>query len=265
MKWFIIYGVLLFAHVSLCAQKVISRSELDSITAPKLYPQGDDILQFTCKEINVGILSEDEPAKEYTFVCKNISNKAVTLTEIRTSCGCTKAMTQKKILHPDEMTEIKIVYNPLGHPGKLYSRIFVYTDVSGSSPLAILTLVGKVTPSTVLWKDYRYAMGSLYLRRKTVEFGKVLPNAKRVERISCINGGTKPIKVTVAKGTLPPYMTVYTKPEILEISEIGELLIFIDGNKVPVVGNKNIQVTVLLEGISAPPLERILTINFELE
>ena len=265
MKWLIICGVLLSVHASLYAQKVVSRSELDSVITPKLYPQGDDILQFTSKEIDVGILSEDEPAKEYTFICKNISDKVVTLTKIRTSCGCTEAVAQKEVLLPDETTGIKVVYNPLGHPKYLYSRVFVYTDISGNSPLAVLALVGKVTPSAVLWKDYRYAMGSFYLRRKTVKFGKVFPTAKRVERISCINGGTEPVKVTAAKETLPPYMTVYTRPEILEASETGELLISVDGSKLPATGDKSIQVTVLLEGISVSPSERMLKISLELE
>ena len=93
----------------------------------------EKILQFvTGQEINIGTLSEDDEASAYRFVFHNSSKRSIKLTKVTTTCGCTAAQFTQKELNPGEKGEIVLTYHPDGHPGKLYTRAFVYTDQSSS-------------------------------------------------------------------------------------------------------------------------------------
>lgn len=87
----------------------------------------EKILQFvTGQEINVGTLSEDDEASAYRFVFHNSSKRSIKLTKVTTTCGCTAAQFTQKELNPGEKVRL---YSPIirtGHPGKLYTRAFVY-------------------------------------------------------------------------------------------------------------------------------------------
>lgn len=118
------------------------------------------ILQFvTGQEINIGTLSEDDEASAYRFVFHNSSKRSIKLTKVTTTCGCTAAQFTQKELNPGEKGEIVLTYHPDGHPGKLYTRAFVYTDQSSSTPVAELVLTGMVTPSKKQWRNFPYKWG----------------------------------------------------------------------------------------------------------
>ena len=75
-------------------------------------------------------------ASAYPFVFHNSSKRSIKLTKVTTTCGCTAAQFTQKELNPGEKGEIVLTYHPDGHPGKLYTRAFVYTDQSSSTPVA---------------------------------------------------------------------------------------------------------------------------------
>jgi hypothetical protein len=78
------------------------------------------------------------------------------------------------VINPGEKAVIQLTYNPFGQPGTIYTRAFVYVSISEKKPIAALTISGKVTPSSALWRDYRYTMGHLKIRAKTINMGTVI-------------------------------------------------------------------------------------------
>jgi len=48
---------------------------------------------------------------EYTFKIKNLGNKVLEIKKTATSCACTSAEVEKKILKPDEEIDLNVIYN----------------------------------------------------------------------------------------------------------------------------------------------------------
>lgn len=257
--------IVFFLSVSLLrAQKVFTQEELDAVLHPSLVECAEEILRFNQTEINAGILSEDDKPQVFTFTCKNVGKQKLVVTEIKTTCGCTSASVSHPMIAPGEKAVIHMTYNPFGQPGRIYTRAFIYTNLSEEKPVAALTLVGRVTPSSALWRDYKYAMGSLRVRAKVINLGIVNSSMHRLEKIACANAGSKELKVSAVKGFLPDFLKLRTEPEVLEAGQEGFLVVEMDGKKLPEEKGKK-QLNVLLEGLSIRPSERTIRIRLEIK
>lgn len=106
----------------------------------------EQVLQFEHTVMNIGTLSEDDDPAMYHFKYHNVSKKPIYLSKLTTSCGCTVAKYDKKVVQPGEQGEIILVFHPMDQAGDLYREAFVYTDLSKEHPTAKLALVGKVLP-----------------------------------------------------------------------------------------------------------------------
>lgn len=256
-------SVWLLAH-ALCAQKFFTREQLESVLNPPLLENAESILCFDSLSVHAGTLSEDDSPVTYVFPCRNVSGKQVEVIRVRTTCGCTDAVVGKTVLEPGEGTDIRVTFNPFGHPGKLFTRTFVYVSLSDEKPAASLSIVGEVLPSSALWKNYRYSMGNLRTVRRNVDFGLVKRGTKRSEKIACANSGSRPLTVKATDGFLPAYLSVRTEPETLEASEEGFIVVEVDGEKFPERKDGKVSLNILLDGISAPPSDRMLRISLEM-
>lgn len=210
-------------------------------------------------EIHLGTLSEDDSARTCLFVCKNSGSAPVVITRVKTTCGCTDAEVDRPQLQPGEEAHIKVVYHPLGHPGRILTYISVFTGESDEQPATTLTLTGTVTPSAALWKEYRYAMGNLRLRRKKIIFSAVKPGQQRKERIVCANAGSIPLILSAHKATLPEWLTFRTLPAAIPAGEEGVIEVTVDGSKVP-PHTEALQTGILLEGLHIQPTERTIEV-----
>lgn len=254
MRTVIIWMSILLSVPSLMAQKAFSQKELDAVLNPVLVEHGEEILRFERMEINAGTLSEDDKPQVFAFICTNVGTEKVVVTKITTTCGCTNAQIDSPIINPGEKAMVQLTYNPFGQPGTIYTRAFVYASISEEKPIAALTISGEVTPSATLWKDYRYAMGHLKMRAKTLNMGTVTSTMRKVERIACANAGTTPLKVGVVKGFLPEFLSVRTEPEILEPAQEGFLIVELDGKKLSEQRGKNHSVFYLTVFLGGHPI-----------
>lgn len=253
--------IILFAQ-SISAQRIIPQHMLDSIANPKMLQLNEEVLKFASKEKNIGTLSEDDAPSTYRFIFRNVSKKTVSLRQIKTSCGCTVAKYDKQPVAPGKEGEITLTYNPSEQPGQVYSRAFVYTNLSDAYPTVCLTLTGKVTPSMDQWKDYPHAMGKLRLRYTTVYFSEVPPNLSPSERIECANSGKSPLKLSVMSGMLPSYVAFRTEPEVIQPGESAEIVITIKGNLLP--RNKELlRFPLILDGLNVPLSQRTLNVKVD--
>lgn len=64
----------------------------------------------------------------YNFTVKNKGNAPLKITRIRTSCGCTAAVTSKNILEPGESTEIHTEFDSSNESGKIHRVIEVLSN-----------------------------------------------------------------------------------------------------------------------------------------
>ena len=239
------------------------RSAVDSILNPPLL-QGEEVLRFDQKELRLGTLSEDDAPLTCRFSFRNVSRKAVTITRVATSCGCTVATFGKAPVNPGGQGEVTLVFHPFQQVGTLNKHAFVYTDRSDTRPTARLTLTGKVLPTANPWAaDYPCAMGSeLRVKRATVRFNDVADGQVRSERLVCFNSGKKPLKLSAL--LIPRYATFRTEPDVIAPGTEADIVITIDVNLLPPSAKKEFSFPVVIEGLSVRPTDRTLQVKVRL-
>jgi hypothetical protein len=176
-------------------------------------------------------IPEDGGPREFRFFFKNTGDEPLVVTRVATSCDCTVASYDKKPIPPGAGGEIKLVYHPAGHAGRLARTIAVYTSQSGTVPAQRLELNGEVTPARDKWAA-RYPVllgGNLRAKRDRVSFGTVLDSQMREERVECVNVGDKPLKIGLLRATAPGWLTLETEPETIEPGEVADIVVKIDG------------------------------------
>ena len=95
-------------------------------TPSKPKPQPEE-LKFKGHRFGFGIVQPGE-IKTARFPFTNVTNHAVKLTAVLTSCECLQVKTEKKEYKPGESGELLIEFNPEGYEHLYYQTIVVKTD-----------------------------------------------------------------------------------------------------------------------------------------
>lgn len=127
------------------------QQKADSLINPPLMQQAESILRFDKSTLDIGTLTEDDAPQACRFTGRNISKEAVTVTKVRTTCGCTVAELPAGEILPGETATIVLTYHPKNHPGTIDTDAFVYLSCSEKHPVARLTLTGNVLPGADEW------------------------------------------------------------------------------------------------------------------
>jgi len=91
---------------------------------------------------NFGQVKEgDVVYHEFTF--KNESPKALKITNVNTSCGCTGSEVAKKSLDPGESTSVKVKFNSAKYSGEVKQFVYLATD-SIENPIYKYTIISDV-------------------------------------------------------------------------------------------------------------------------
>ena len=103
-------------------------------------------------------LGPDQEEVRASFVVTNDGAAPVRIANVRTSCGCTGSIVDRKIIEPGESTEIVGTFNKGKRRGMNRNRLQVFID---SEPDAVATLLMnikipeliKVSPPVVYWSQ----------------------------------------------------------------------------------------------------------------
>lgn len=196
---------------------------------------------------------------------RNDADKPLTITRITASCGCLKAEYDRATVAVGESGELRLTYDPRGHAGEVAQRIFVYTDRSGRHPAAVLTLRGRVRAAADPSGNYPHARGTLLLRQTWVRFSG---EGKQTERVACMNGGAKPLKITADTLLSSRELTVRTEPEVLESGAVGDLVITYTPTEKqptkqpagPTAAPRIVRPRLFLSGVEVAPRERAIEV-----
>ena len=102
-------------------------------------------------------LTEGTASYDFVFKFKNDGNTIMRITDIKTDCGCTVIKNTKDKYEPNELGEIKGIFNIGDRIGLQKKKIFIQTDNLGqpkielSLELKIEPLI-TIRPSLVFWK-----------------------------------------------------------------------------------------------------------------
>ncbi|MDR0698980.1 MAG: DUF1573 domain-containing protein [Tannerella sp.] len=91
-----------------------------------------------------GNINESDGLATHTFKIKNEGEKALVVTKVVTSCGCTSPDWTKEPIAPGQTGEIKITYDPTNRPGSFTKTASIYSN--GKTGSFVLTIKGNVIP-----------------------------------------------------------------------------------------------------------------------
>ncbi len=97
---------------------------------------------------------------EHTFVFENVGDDLLTVTKVRTSCGCTAALVSDEEVSPGKTGEIKATLLTEGFQGDVKKSLLVESNDPGNE-LVRLTIAGKVLPEVTVeprylhWEDVK--------------------------------------------------------------------------------------------------------------
>ena len=207
-------------------------------------------MRFTEGErVSFGTISED--AGEWNATIHWQSTQPLTITRIKTTCGCLGADWSRRAATNATSGDVEITFHPKGRIGGIEQRIFIYTTLSDDTPTAIVKIVGTVEPSTDHSTLYPILAGTLGLRAKSV---RLPAEGGRVE-IAVMNCGSEPLRVTHDGRLSLGGVGAYTSPAVLEAGEEGVLCIEYTPNGAPAM--------LYLAGVNTPPRERKIEIEIE--
>lgn len=265
--WHIIYILLLAvtailpldAQVPKDIRRGLTREQIDSLVHPTVAPEGKQMLRFEATSHELGTLSEDDAPVNRTFTYRNVSGRPVTISRVRTNCGCTAARHDSLPLAPDGTAQITLTYNPKNRPGTIDVDAFVYVEGIDRQPIARLSLYGEVIDSDV-WSHLPHAMGHLRIKRKEASFTEVPVGGNPSIRIPCANSGDAPLRLSAR--LLPSYATFRTEPAVIAPGAEADIVVSIDASRLPAREGK-LQFSILVEGIAGRPSERTLHVTVE--
>lgn len=227
--------------------RIISREKLDSVSNPAL-AANSAYLQFDTMRIVAEPMNEDDSPERFVYRFRNVSDRPVLISRLTTTCTCTGAESDKRVVGPGEYASISVTYNPKGHPGSFERKVFVYTD-DNARPSAILKLAVKVGTGNDLSAIYPVDMGKIMLRNRTV---KVRSSQKSVERLKYLNTSGAALKLECDERMMPGCLQFRVEPEVVADGGEGEIVITFDPDKYA-EGTRKQSMQVVLKGMGLPP------------
>ena len=166
------------------------------------------------------------------FELKNKGSNSFTISDIRTSCGCTAVEYPHTPISSGDTFKVCAVYDAkqLGHFEK---QIGVYCGDSHKP--VILTLRGVVVDEIVDFSgDYPHIMGGLRVDKNDIEFDDVNRGERPFQKIHIMN--TSGLKVQPVMMHLPAYLSVQVSPSTIAPGHSGVAMITLDSRKLRDLG-----------------------------
>jgi hypothetical protein len=210
-------------------------------------------LKFASEEVNFGTIDEMSGVWQGSVVVTNVGTEPISITQVKSTCGCLKAELPKRVLAPNESVKVALKYYPRGHAGRVMQRVLFYSNGATDQPSAVLALKGLVTASADRSDDYPYTRGVLRLRQDTMR----LSGEREVLRVAFMNGGSTELKLAVNANFLPKGMSVRFEPSKVAPKGEGEMVVEYapTAEKLPATLGK-----IYIEGLNLPPRQSAIDV-----
>ncbi|NLR92772.1 MULTISPECIES: DUF1573 domain-containing protein [Flammeovirga] len=98
-------------------------------------------IKFNEKEYDFGTITEGDKVT-HIFKYKNVGEVPLTITNVKTTCGCTAPNWDRKPLAPGEESELTVTFNSSHKKGRQVKKITLYANVEdGLDAVIIKTMV----------------------------------------------------------------------------------------------------------------------------
>lgn len=166
------------------------------------------------------------------FEVKNSGGRALVISDVRTSCGCTTVDYPKNSIAPGEKFVVKATYDAkqMGHFNK---QIGIYSN-SSAKPM-MLSIRGVVVKEVVDFAgQYSYRLGGLMVDINDIEFDNVNRGDRPTQKIHIKNVGSVTAQPVVMH--LPDYLKAEISPSRIAPGHSGTIKIILDSYRLRDLG-----------------------------
>ena len=231
--------------------RIVSQDRLEEGSSPRLSADSA-YLRFDVTHIAADPMNEDDSPQTYEYAFTNEGLETLHIERLVSTCSCASATCSVKDVEPGQRAEVRVRYNPKGHPGRFERKVFVYTQ-KGNAPAAVLRLSVDVSSGAGLSAEWPVQMGPIRLRRSEVSFEGV---GKAVETIRFKNVGEKPVELQCETAFLPECLEFSTVPETLQPGAEGRIRIAFDPSRPGIRETMKI----ILKSLGLPPSKSTITV-----
>jgi hypothetical protein len=186
-------------------------------------------IYFESKTHDYGTIKEEDGPVPAKFVFTNMGDDTLKITQVRASCGCTASKYTKEAVPPGGKGFVEATYNPRNRPGKFKKSLTVVSNDPDNKNV-VLFIQGNVTPRPKTLEDkYSNANGYLRFISNHLAFQDILDSEIKTDSMAIYNGGNK--KMTLEIKTLPEFISIEFKPNVLEAKQEGWIIISYDAAK----------------------------------
>ena len=198
-------------------------------------------------------MNEDDAPRTFLYRFTNKGEEPLVIKRLASSCSCAAAVAVKTEIGPGESSQIRVTYNPKGHPGRFERKVFVYTE-GEDDPAAILRLSVEVSNGADMSREWPVQMGPVRLRRQEVTFAE---GVKAAEKMRFVNLSGKPLTLSCEEAFLPECLSFRTDPVTVADGEEGQIVISYD----PSVSGSRETMKVILKGLGLPPSKATISVR----
>ena len=234
--------------------RIVPQDRLEEVSSPRLSADSAS-LRFDVTHIVADPMNEDDVPQTFVYAFTNNGLEILHIERLVSTCSCASATCSVKAVEPGQRAEIRVRYNPKGHPGRFERKVFVYTQ-KGNAPAAVLRLSVDVSSGADLSAEWPVQMGPIRLRRSEVSFAG---SGKAVETMRFINVGGKPVELQCETAFLPGCLEFSTVPVIVQPGAEGQIRIAFDPSRPGIRETMK----VILKGLGLPPSKSTIIVKIK--
>ncbi|MFI3268131.1 MAG: DUF1573 domain-containing protein [Rikenellaceae bacterium] len=207
-------------------------------------------IQFESSVYNFGAIKEVDGEATAVFKFKNTSSTPYIIKYVSVSCGCTKAEYKRAPIMPNEMSELKVRYNPEGRSGTFSSKLYV---VDGAGKYANeLEIKGVIEPRPKTVEDLYPVELSDGIRVEALlaTYKEVPVGYAHNLMIGVYNSSNKDVDLKTTVDAKGGRFKAYMSPATLKPQEKGQLFVIYDLKTEPkLYGNFETEVNIDINGV----------------
>ncbi len=129
-------------------------------------------IAFQATKHDFGTIKQEDGDVTAHFEFTNTGNAPLLITNVRTSCGCTRPTWPSNPIEPGQKGTISATYRASTRPNFFQKTITVYSN-DPEHATTTLTITGTVKPKPTNPSDkYAFTMGDLHIKARRVDFGE---------------------------------------------------------------------------------------------
>ncbi len=146
----------------------------------EIFAQHVQTIEFTETTHDFGLIKEVDGPVTHEFKFTNNGTEPLTITNVKTSCGCTTPGWTKEAVSPGETGFIQAQYNPTNRPGRFNKSLTISNSISDPIRLYIR---GEVSPKQKSpEEELPTELGALRMQYRSLNMGKVYVNREAITK-----------------------------------------------------------------------------------